>query len=107
MIIGSVRYSRSTPTGNWTTEATLPVKVPDFAWDSAPIKDPRIAAASATTGDQVVSFYEAPYGSPVWFRIVVDGQGLVHQAEMRARGHFMDHRYYDLNSGPSILPPAV
>ena len=107
VIIGSVRYSRSTPTGNWTTEATLPVKVPDFAWDSSPIQDPRIAAASATTGDQVVSFYEAPYGSPVWFRIVVDGQGLVHQAEMRARGHFMDHRYYDLNSGPSILPPAV
>ena len=107
VIIGSVRYSRSTPTGNWTTEATLPVKVPDFAWDSGPIKNPRIAEASATTGDQVVSFYEAPYGSPVWFRIVVDGQGLVRQAEMRARGHFMDHRYYDLNSGPSILPPAV
>ena len=107
VIIGSIRYSRSTPTGNWTTEATLPVKVPDFAWDSAPIKDPRIAEASATTGDQVVSFYEAPYGSPVWFRIVVDGQGLVHQAEMRARGHFMDHRYFDLNSGPSILPPVV
>ena len=107
MIVGSVRYSRSTPSGRWIVEATLPVRVPEFAWDSGPIQDARIVDASGPGAEQVISFFEAPYGNPVWFRLVFDGQGLIRQAEMRARGHFMDHRYFDLNAGFSILPPAV
>jgi len=39
--------------------------------------------------------------------LVVDGQGLVHQAEMRARGHFMDQRYFDFDAAFSIVPPVV
>ncbi len=107
VIVGTVRYSRSTPTGRWVVEDTLPIRVPDFAWDSAPIQDATIVDASGPGGEQVVSFFEAPYGSPVWFRVIVDGQGLVRQAEMRARGHFMDDRYFDLDAGFSIVPPVV
>ena len=107
VIVGTVRYSRSTPTGRWVVEDTLPIRVPDFAWDSAPIQDATIVDASGPGGEQVVSFFEAPYGSPVWFRLIVDGQGLVRQAEMRARGHFMDDRYFDLDAGFSIVPPVV
>ncbi len=106
VIVGAIRYSRSSPTGRWVTEATLPVKVPDFAWDSAPPQDATILDASGPGSEQVVSFFEAPFGSPVWFRLLVDSKGLVHQAEMRARGHFMDHRYFDLNAGFSIAPPV-
>ncbi len=107
VIIGSVRYSRSTPTGRWVAEVTLQVKVPDFAWDSGPIQDASIVDAGEPGGEQVVSFFEAPYGSPVWFNLVVDRQGLVRQAEMRARGHFMDQRYFDFDAAFSIVPPVV
>ena len=107
VIVGSVRYSRSNPTGPWLAEATLPIKVPEFAWDSAPIQDARIMSATAPGGEQVVSFFEALYGSPVWFRLTIGGDGLVSQAEMRARGHFMDHRYFDLDGAFSIVPPVA
>ncbi len=107
VIIGSVRYSRSTPTERWLVESTLPIHVPDFAWDSGPIQDARVVDAGEPGGEQVVSFFEAPYGSPVWFRLVAGGQGLVRQAEMRARGHFMDQRYFDFDAAFSIVPPVV
>ena len=107
VIIGSVRYSRSTPTERWVAETTLPIHVPDFAWDSGPIQDARVVDAGEPGGEQVVSFFDAPYGSPVWFRLVVDGQGLARQTEMRARGHFMDQRYFDFDAAFSIAPPVV
>lgn len=107
VIIGSVRYSRSKPNGAWMAEATLPVKVPEFAWDSAPVQDARIVDASAPRGEEVVSFFESLYGSPVWFRLTVGSDGLVSQAQMRARGHFMDHRYFDLDAAFSIVPPEA
>ncbi|MCI0635967.1 MAG: hypothetical protein L0206_18935 [Actinobacteria bacterium] len=42
---------------------------------------------------------------PVWFRLWVDASGLVHRAEMRAPGHFMDHRYFDYDAPITIEPP--
>lgn len=107
VIVGSIRYSRSNPTRPWLAEATPPIKVPEFAWDSAPILDARIVSATAPGGEQVVSFFEALNGSPVWFRLTIGGNGLVTQAEMRARGHFMDHRYFDLDGAFSIVPPVA
>src|SRR5260370_17734808 len=88
VIIGSVRYSRSTPTERWGAESTLPIHVPDFAWDSGPIQNATVVDAGEPGGEQVVSFFEAPYGSPVWFNLVVDCQALVRHPEMRSRGHF-------------------
>jgi hypothetical protein len=55
---------------------------------------------------QVVSFYEALDGAPVWFELSVDGQGLVERAAMRAQAHFMTHRYYDFDAPLTIAPPA-
>lgn len=107
VIIGSVRYSRPYPNGRWLVEATLPVKVPEFAWDSAPIQDASIVDTTTEGGGRIVSFFESLYGSPVWFRLTVGSDGLVSQAQMRARGHFMDHRYFDLDAAFSILPPAT
>ena len=106
VIVGSVRYSRSNPSEVWSTAATLPVKVPEFAWDSAPIQN-----AFVTRSDQgeekVISAFELLYGSPVWFRMTVGRDGFVSQAEMRARGHFMDHRYFDFDAAFSITPPVA
>jgi hypothetical protein len=77
--------------------------VPDFTWDSGLIQDARIVDASGPGDEQVISLFEARCGSPVWFRLFVDGQGLVRRAEMRARGHFMDDRDFDLDVGFSIV----
>ena len=41
----------------------------------------------------------------MWFRLWVDASGHVHRAEMRAPGHFMDHRYYDYDAPIPIEPP--
>src|SRR5260370_5261007 len=62
VIIGSVRYTRATPTERWVAESTLPIHVPDFAWDSGPIQDPRGVHAGGPVRDQVGSVFEDPSG---------------------------------------------
>jgi len=42
---------------------------------------------------------------PVWFRLWIDGDGYVHQAQMRAPGHFLDNRYYDYDEPITFEPP--
>ncbi|MGH2688768.1 MAG: hypothetical protein ACRDKW_08180 [Actinomycetota bacterium] len=54
----------------------------------------------------MISFFEDRGGTPVWFRLWVDGDGLVHRAQMRAHGHFMDHRYFDFDAPFDIEPPT-
>jgi hypothetical protein len=44
-------------------------------------------------------------GTPIWFRLWADREGLAHRAQMRALGHFMDHRYYGFRSAHRH-PPA-
>src|SRR5260370_11562159 len=51
VIIGSVRYSRSTPSERWVAESTLPINVPDFAWDSGQYR----TRGSSTQVNQAVS----------------------------------------------------
>ena len=41
----------------------------------------------------------------MWFKLCIDGDGLVRRAEMRAQGHFMDHRYFAFNEPVTIEPP--
>ena len=56
---------------------------------------------------QVVAFFESlgpPY--PVWFRLWTDADGLVHKAEMRGQGHFMDEHYTDFDAPFDIQPPT-
>jgi hypothetical protein len=55
---------------------------------------------------QVVTFFLDLPQTPVWFRLSVDGSGLVHRASMRAKGHFMDHTYTDVDAPLSVEPPA-
>ena len=62
-------------------------------------------AGGGTTG--LVAFFGDSGGTPVWFRLWVDQGGLVRQAQMRAQGHFMDHRYYDFDAPIRITPPKV
>ena len=56
---------------------------------------------------QVLAFFEnlGPQ-YPFWFRLWTDADGLVHKAEMRGQGHFMDEHYTDFDAPFSIEPPT-
>lgn len=65
------------------------------------------AKAVDGTATQILAFFADVNGSPIWYRLWVDAEGLVHRAEMRARGHFMDHRYSRFDIPVEIAPPTA
>jgi copper transport protein len=106
--IGDTRYTRE-GNGAWKVEHGAPaVPVPTYIWDSfRPYRDVRILGRARLDGDRTteIAFAGGTTDLPVWFRLWVDSSGLVHRAEMRAPGHFMDHRYYDYDAPITIEPP--
>ncbi len=106
--IGDTRYTRQGK-GTWKVERGGPaVPVPTYIWDSfRPYQDVRILGRATLDGVRTteIAFAGGSSDLPVWFRLWVDASGLVHKAEMRAPGHFMDHRYYDYDAPIRIAPP--
>ena len=106
--IGDTRYTRE-GNGVWKIERGAPaVPVPTYIWDSfRPYQDVRILGRTSLDGVRTteIAFAGGSSDLPVWFRLWVDTRGLVHRAEMRAPGHFMDHRYYDYDAPITIEPP--
>jgi hypothetical protein len=84
--------------------------VPSFVWDIPDSGGTYVAAqivgADAVDGVEthVLTFFLDLPQTPVWFRLWSDSSGLVRRASMRAQGHFMDHRYTDFDTAPSIEP---
>jgi hypothetical protein len=110
IVIGSTRYLRDPPDASWERQTGGPgLSVPSFIWDYfEPFVDPRVIGRARLEGvhTTVVSFFGgAEQGTPVWFRLWIDDDGLVRQTEMRAQGHFMDHRYYGFDAPITIRPP--
>ena len=86
-----------------------PVPVPSFIWDYfKPLIDPHVMGSASIDGvdTTVVAFFGHAGDTGVWFRLWIDGDGLVRRAEMRANGHFMDHTYFDFGAPLSITPPV-
>lgn len=108
IFVGATRYSRDRPSEPWKAESTSPIQVPTLIWEQETSQGPKLVGSDQIDGvpTQVVSFFEQLDGGPIWFRLWVDGQGLVRHAEMRAPGHFMDHRYFDFDGPISINAPA-
>ena len=110
--IGTTRYLRDGPDQVWRVQETgFSLPVPRFSWDvwgSARLLAPRLLGASQVENidTQVLSFFMEVAQAPIWFRLWVDAEGLVRRAEMRAQGHFMDHRYYDLDESFTIESPV-
>jgi hypothetical protein len=106
--IGSTFYRR-TGDGPWEVEEGPPVTVPSYIWDYPDKIAPRILGRDRL-GDiatRVLSFFVDDISGPIWYRLWVDDDGLVRRAEMRTRGHFMDHDYYDFDAPVSIEPPTT
>jgi len=106
--IGSTRYLRLGD-GPWQVlHGGPPPQVPSFIWDFfRPFIDARILGRAVVQGvpTRIVVFFGKSGVTPVWFRLWIDRDGLVRQAQMRAQGHFMDDRYYDFDRPISIEPP--
>ncbi|MGH2655014.1 MAG: hypothetical protein ACRDHV_11810, partial [Actinomycetota bacterium] len=109
VIVGDREWSRERPGAPWQEDSAFPPTVPQFIWDFggdpvAPraLERQRAGGVPAT----VLSFLGGSGGTPIWFRLWVDGEGLVRRAEMRAQGHFMDHRYFDFDAPFTIEPPT-
>lgn len=101
-------YRRELPSGDWTKEQGPPLTVPFLIWDFPEQRAVRVVGEEVVEGvpTTVVSFFISIGGSPVWYRLWVDGDALVHRAEMRAEGHFMDHDYFDFGAPISIEAPV-
>jgi copper transport protein len=109
IIIGEREWRREGAGGRWEEESAFPPSVPSFIWDSgegptAPtiVARDRLARVETT----VLSFAGGPSGTAIWFRLWIDPGGLVRRAEMRAIGHFMDHRYFAFDAPFHIEPPT-
>lgn len=106
--IDDTRYTRQ-GNGPWKVErGASAVPVPTYIWDSfGPYRDVRILGRANVDGVRTtkIAFAGGDSDLPVWFRLWVDASGLVHRAEMRAPGHFMDHRYFDYDAPITIDPP--
>jgi copper transport protein len=106
--VGTTQYLR-TPGNDWSVSVGGPgQKVPSFIWDYfRPFKDVREIGQERVEGvsTSVVAFFGGSGITPVWFKLWIDGEGLVRRAEMRAQGHFMDHRYFAFNRPVTIEPP--
>jgi copper transport protein len=110
IFIGGTRYRKDGPDASWQVQTGgPPVPEPSFIWDYfKPFLDPRIVGAAMIEGvpTRIVAFAGVRQNLAIWFRLWIDGQGLVRQAHMRAVGHFMDHRYFDFDGPITIEPPV-
>lgn len=106
--IGETRYIRREGDPWEVQEGGPSPSVPTYIWDSfEPYRDARILGTTAIGGvdTTLLAFAGGDEELPAWFRMWIDEQGRVRRAEMMAPGHFMDHRYYDLDAPLTIAPP--
>lgn len=108
--IGQTVYTRSLPGGRWKTNGTPdPLVVPFFMWDYFhPVVAPRIVGTQRVDGRvaKILSFAIGGPGDPIWFRLWVDRSGLVRRSEMRAPGHYVDHRFFGFDAPATVEAPS-
>lgn len=82
--------------------------VPAYIWDEPGAVAVRVVDCDTLDGaaTDVVSFATTVTSGPIWCRLWIDEAGLVPRAEMRARGHFMDHRYHAFDQPVTIRRPV-
>ncbi|MDP8929290.1 MAG: CopD family protein, partial [Actinomycetota bacterium] len=85
------------------------VHVPSYIWEYEPRVAAHIVGRQELGGvpTHILSFFIDHSTSPIWYRLWVDDRGLVRRAEMRARGHFMDHDYSDFDAPITVQPPVA
>lgn len=107
--VGNRDWTRKAAGEPWQAAPAIRLKVPRFIWDivGRPVA-PKILGPAQVGGTPatVMSFFGQSGNSPIWFKLWIDRRGLVRRAEMRAPGHFMDHRYFAFDAPFEIVPPG-
>jgi copper transport protein len=109
VIVGDREWRREKLGQPWQEEQAIPPEIPQFVWDfGRDAITPRIVGTERIGGTftTALSFFARSGSAPIWFRLWVEEEGLVRRAEMRAQGHFMDHRYFAFDAPFEVEPPA-
>jgi hypothetical protein len=100
VIIGRTRWDYTG--GQWERGSFPGLTVPQvLMWNRA--RNPRIVERRADGTAELAAFGLQPV--PAWFRLTVEPDGRVVEAEMIAASHFMTHSYGDFNRRFAIEPP--
>jgi hypothetical protein len=97
VVVGPSRWDFRS--GRWQRSAYPRLDLPSYMWDGA-------RGARTLPGNRRVlaAFDRDPV--PAWFKLTIDDQNHVVDAEMLAPSHFMRQRFYDFNVPLTIEPPA-
>jgi hypothetical protein len=109
VIVGDREWRREKPGAAWREDQAIRPEVPQFIWDfGRDATTPRIVGREGIGGafTTELAFFARSGIAPIWFRLWVDEEGLVRRAEMRAQGHFMDHRYFAFDAPFKVEAPA-
>ena len=92
----------------WEVDKGPTLAVPQYIWDYPKVA-PRVVGSETLRGTatNIVTFFVSEGDLAIWYRLWIDERGLVHHAEMRTRGHFMDHTYSRFNEPMTIRAPET
>lgn len=101
-------FTRRPGEQRWRIRTGRPMGVPSHIWDYPDPIAAREVGAESTGGVETrqITFFLRADGHPVWYRLWVDDDRFVRRAEMRAAGHFMDHRYLAFDDLVDIRRPV-
>jgi hypothetical protein len=102
IIIGRTRWDFHD--GRWERSPFPGLRAPNYMWDGA--GNARVLGRATHRGRSVavLSVYDRR-PVPAWFRLLVDAEDRVVDAEMLAPSHFMRQRFSSFNAPISIEPP--
>lgn len=101
-------FTRRPGEEEWRIRTGSALDVPDHIWDYPdPVAVREVGVADIDgVATRVVAFFLRANDHPVWYRLWMDEDRLVRRAEMRASGHFMDHRYLAFDEPVDIHRPV-
>ncbi|MGH9283943.1 MAG: hypothetical protein ACRD0S_13525 [Acidimicrobiales bacterium] len=107
--IGTTSWTRPSPEMPWEVVRNgPPVAVPVVIWDEPGAVGVHVLGTEALDGrETTVLSFSLRVDSPIWFRLWVNGDELVRRAEMRVKGHFMDHTYAAFDEPLPVEPPNL
>lgn len=109
IVIGRTQYQRARGGSRWNVSTGAPpLNVPLLTWSGFEPVATRVVGTESIEGRDatVVSFFTGDVENPIWFRLWIDHDRIVHRMEMRAIGHFMDQRFHAFDTAVDIRPPS-
>jgi hypothetical protein len=100
VVVGTSRWDQRG--GRWERTPFPGVELPNFMWDGATAA--RVVPGPGGNSATLAVFDREPL--PAWFRLTIDDELHVVDAEMLAPSHFMRQRFYDFNAPLTIRPPS-